>query len=191
MKCPNCRCVVPNNLSHCSYCGTKLYEGSEPTLTVRQAQNRRRREQPVYFENYRSTASDYYNDGYHRQYVPPTRYNSNARTMNYDSGYYTDPVGEYYGAGSQSNYDSRGNYYGYAHTTSYDENPYRASFLEDRRVLSPSQQLAYGGYSGGTTGYGRYNDNSQMLTLQTALLAVVGLGIVFLLVMIALLVAML
>lgn len=34
MKCPNCRCVIPQSMAYCGYCGYKLPDGSEKTLTV-------------------------------------------------------------------------------------------------------------------------------------------------------------
>ena len=33
MKCPNCRCIVPNNVSRCTYCGYDFMSGSAKTLT--------------------------------------------------------------------------------------------------------------------------------------------------------------
>lgn len=34
MKCPNCRCFVPQNINYCSYCGYELSSGTAKTLTV-------------------------------------------------------------------------------------------------------------------------------------------------------------
>lgn len=37
MKCPNCRCIVPNNVSRCTYCGYDFMSGSAKTLTIEEA----------------------------------------------------------------------------------------------------------------------------------------------------------
>lgn len=37
MKCPNCRCIVPNNQYECSYCGYAFSSGSAKTLTINEA----------------------------------------------------------------------------------------------------------------------------------------------------------
>lgn len=34
MKCPNCRCFVPQNIYYCMYCGYELSSGTAKTLTV-------------------------------------------------------------------------------------------------------------------------------------------------------------
>lgn len=34
MKCPNCRCVIPQRMVYCGYCGYKLPDGTEKTLAV-------------------------------------------------------------------------------------------------------------------------------------------------------------
>lgn len=37
MKCPNCRCIVPNNVSRCTYCGYDFMSGEARTLTIEEA----------------------------------------------------------------------------------------------------------------------------------------------------------
>lgn len=48
MKCPNCRCIVPNNVDRCTYCGYEFMSGTAKTLTIEEA--------------YRFKTYDYYDD---------------------------------------------------------------------------------------------------------------------------------
>lgn len=34
MKCPNCKCIVPSNVSHCNYCGYEIIADKIETMKV-------------------------------------------------------------------------------------------------------------------------------------------------------------
>ncbi len=52
MKCPNCRCVVPNNILNCSYCGYEFSSGSAKTQTVYESYYNRVYNDDYYINNY-------------------------------------------------------------------------------------------------------------------------------------------
>ena len=54
MKCPNCRCVSPQNTRYCSYCGYHFEDGDTVTLSIEQE-----------YENFVRSSAPYY--GYSRE----------------------------------------------------------------------------------------------------------------------------
>lgn len=64
MKCPNCRCIVPNNVSRCTYCGYDFMSGSARTLTIEEAYNFKTYDYDYIYDNYAEESyayDDYYN----------------------------------------------------------------------------------------------------------------------------------
>lgn len=64
MKCPNCRCIVPNNEYECSYCGYIFSSGSSKTLTISEAY-----EDYMYYlyQDQPAAGSDYAENSYFRK----------------------------------------------------------------------------------------------------------------------------
>ena len=64
MKCPNCRCIVPNNVSRCTYCGYDFMSGSAKTLTIEEAYKFKTYDYDYNCDNYADefyAYDDYYN----------------------------------------------------------------------------------------------------------------------------------
>ena len=64
MKCPNCRCIVPNNVSRCTYRGYDFMSGSAKTLTIEEAYKFKTYDYDYNCDNYADefyAYDDYYN----------------------------------------------------------------------------------------------------------------------------------
>ena len=60
MKCPNCRCIVPNNVSRCTYCGYDFMSGSAKTLTIEEAYKFKTYDYYYNCENYKTENASVY-----------------------------------------------------------------------------------------------------------------------------------
>lgn len=63
MRCPNCRCVVPERMTYCGYCGYEFLSGVAKTLTVDESYADRFYGEPNYYNRYdypQNTAYDNY-----------------------------------------------------------------------------------------------------------------------------------
>ena len=61
---PNCRCIVPNNVSRCTYCGYDFMSGSAKTLTIEEAYKFKTYDYDYNCDNYADefyAYDDYYN----------------------------------------------------------------------------------------------------------------------------------
>ena len=52
MKCPNCRCIVPESMEYCTYCGYRFEDGSARTVSVTEAARERLNSQAEYYYGY-------------------------------------------------------------------------------------------------------------------------------------------
>ena len=116
MKCPNCRCVVPDTCEYCMYCGHPMPpNGSTKTIPI---------------QEYTNNVTHYHNvaDMPQAKTASHTEYNPYVHRQYYNNGY----NGAYRDPGYYNNYDQNGNYYGnnYSHGYYYDNRgiqypPYR------------------------------------------------------------------
>ncbi|HCI60424.1 MAG TPA: hypothetical protein DE313_06400 [Ruminococcus sp.] len=76
MKCPNCRCFVPQNKNYCLYCGYELASGAAKTLTVEE-----------YYRDYLNYVDEYSDNNqlnvYYEECYPNT-YSNYADNQQYD-----------------------------------------------------------------------------------------------------------